>query len=693
MAPSTELPGNIFFYLIIVGFSAFFVLTIAARLIPFLQAKGAPRFDHLPQRISDFMLIMVGQSKFFRKKYWYSGILHPLIFWGFLVLLIRSLNMLLSGVADPLSLQHLPGGIFNYWRPVMDLFNVAVMVGLAMGAYERFFVKPQRLTLNLDAWRIIGLIFFLMVTDILANSFELDLEAKKEAWSFVAYGVSGIWTGMGLSHNAIGDLHATFWYMHLTILFAFLCYLPYSKHSHVLTVAFNVFFHSRERTGVLQPINIEAMMENAEEGATFGVGKVTDFNWKSLLDFMTCTECGRCQSNCPAYLTDKELSPKDIEHHGRMTLLSKTPTLGSLLKGKPATAGEPLNLVDTMGFDSIWDCVTCGSCMYWCPVCIEHVPEIMDVRRYLVMDEARMPETAQATLMQIEQRGHPWRGTQFSRSDWMQGLDVPLFDGSQEYLLWVGCFGSLSERNIPITQSLARLLLQAGVSFGVLGEEETCCGDPARRLGNEYLFQMQAQQAIEVMKSKNVKKIVTACPHGYNTMRNEYPQFDGKFEVLHHTELLDQLLKAGKLQPKQGIAETIVYHDSCYLARHNDIDSAPRRILESIPQAQVVEMERSRKTTFCCGAGGGHMWVEESKGRHINHARTEEAMGTGAKIVATACPFCIQMFEDGIPALEPDEEKRMRAQDVAELLEAAVSGAVGPPPPATAQGEEVGASL
>ena len=692
MAPSNELPGNIFFYLIIVGFSAFFLLTIAARLIPFLKAKGAPCFDHLPARIGDFLLIMVGQSKFFRRKYWYSGILHPLIFWGFLVLLIRSMNMLLGGVADPLSLEHLPGGIFNAFKPVMDLFNVLVMVGLAMGAYERFFVKPQRLTLNLDAWRIIGLIFFLMVTDILANSFELNLEGEgKEAYSFVAYGVSNIWESMGVSHDATGMLHATFWYAHLTILFGFLCVLPYSKHSHVITVAFNVFFRSRERSGVLRPINIEAMMENAEEGATFGVGKVTDFNWKSLLDFMTCTECGRCQSNCPAYLTDKELSPKDIEHHGRMTLLSTTPTITSLLKGKPSPGQEPLNLVDTMGFESIWDCVTCGSCMYWCPVCIEHVPEIIDVRRYLVMDEARMPETAQATLMQIEQRGHPWRGTQFSRSDWMQGLDVPLFDGSQEYLLWVGCSGSLSERNVPITQSLARLLLQAGVSFGVLGEEEPCCGDPARRLGNEYLFQMQAQQAIEIMKSKDVKKIVTACPHGYNTMRNEYPQFEGNFEVVHHTELLSRLIKEGKLQPKQGVPETIVYHDSCYLARHNEIEAAPRQILESLPRARVVEMERSRKTTFCCGAGGGHMWVEESKGQHINHARTEEAMATGAKVVATACPFCIQMFEDGIPALEPDEEKRMRAQDIAELLEASVGEALLPKPEAT--GEEVPASL
>jgi Fe-S oxidoreductase len=683
VAPSLEFPGIIFFYLIIVGFTAFFLLTIAARIIPFFRAKGPLRLDHLPERFGTFLGIMIGQWKFFRRKYWYSGILHPLIFWGFLVLLFRSLNMLLGGITDPLSLEHLPFHIWDGWRPVMDTFNVLVIVGIAMGAYERFVVKPPRLTLNLDAWRILGLIFFLMVSDILANSFELTLEgSSKEAYSYVAYGVSGIWSAMGMGVDTAGKLHAAFWYTHLTILFAFLCYLPYSKHSHVLTVAFNVFFKSRERTGVLQPINIEAMMENAEEGATFGVGKVTDFPWKTLMDFMTCTECGRCQVNCPAFLTDKELSPKEIEHHGRMALMSVTPTLGSLLKGKPRPAGEELNLVDTMGYESIWDCVTCGSCMYWCPVTNEHVPAIMDVRRYLVMDEARMPETAQATLMQIEQRGHPWRGTQFSRTDWMQGLDVPIFDGSQEWLLWVGCSGALSERNVPITQSLARLLVQAGVSFGVLGEEESCCGDPARRLGNEYLFQMQAQQAIETMKSKDVKKIVTACPHGYNTMRNEYPQFDGKFEVVHHTELLEKLVREGKLRPKTGLAEKITYHDSCYLARHNEIDAAPRDILKAIPQAELAEMERSHKTTFCCGAGGGHMWVEESKGRHINHARTEEAMATGAQIVATACPFCIQMFEDGIPALEPDEEKRMKAMDVAELLEASVG--TTPPQPLSA---------
>ncbi len=676
MAPSTEFPGNVFFYLILLGAFAFFGLTIITRLIPFFKAKGAPRFDHLPKRVADVALVMVGQSRFYRRQYWYAGIVHPLIFWGFLVLLIRSLNLLLDGVHEDLSLQSMLGDIYTYYRPVMDLFNVLVMLGVGMATYQRIFVRPPRLTLNWDAWVILSLIFFLMVTDILGNSLEIFMErGDQDYFSFVAFGLANLWDTVGLGGNVAEGLHAFSWFAHLIILLAFLNFLPFSKHSHVITVAFNVFFRSYEPTGVLQPIDIEAMMEAAEEGATFGVGKVTDFTWKQLLDFYTCTECGRCSSNCPAYLTDKELSPKEIQHSGRVVLLANTPTMLSVLMARPSIqkdGEEPPGLVDTMGFDSIWDCVTCGSCQYWCPVTIEHVPTIIDVRRYLVMDEARMPETAQATLMQLEQRGHPWRGTTFSRTDWMEGLDVPLFDGEQEYLLWVGCTGSLSERNVPITQALARLLTQAGVSFGVLGEEETCCGDPARRLGNEYLFQMQAQQAIEVMKGKGVKKIITACPHGYNTMRHEYPRFDGHFEVVHHSELLAQLVREGRLQPKQGVAQTIVYHDSCYLARHNDIMEAPRRVIASLPDARLVEMERARRTTFCCGAGGGHMWMEESKGRHINHARTEEAMATGAQVVATACPFCIQMFEDGIPSLEPDEEKRMRTLDIAELLEAAV---------------------
>jgi Fe-S oxidoreductase len=680
MAPANTFPGNIGFYLALGGFICLFLFLAGARALVLAGGRPDNRLGSLRDiwtRISTMPLYVLGTLRVNRPYYWYAGVLHTMIFWGFLTLQVRTLNFLLDGFHEQASLQHIFGTLYDLYRPVMDLFDVLVIVGVGMAAAQRAFVRPKRLTLNWDAWVILFLMWFLMVTDVLTHSFEIALDrGDRDAFSFFAFGLANLWDGMGIGQASLEALHTSWWYLHLLDFLIFLAYLPISKHSHIITSPMNVFFRRLTPTGVLQPI------PNLEEREVFGVGKVQDFSWKQMLDFYTCTECGRCEVACPASNTGKDLSPKKIMHDMRSVVELET-------RRKMGITTEQGDLIGAVSFNSIWDCVNCGACQEQCPVYIEHVPALMDMRRFLVMDEANMPETAAATLMQLEQRGHPWRGTPLTRGSWMEQMEFPIprFDGKQEYLFWVGCTGALVERNVKVTQALARLLQKAGVTFGCLGEEETCSGDPARRLGNEYLYQMQATQNIETFNQKRVQKVITTCPHCFNTMKNEYPQFAGVFQVQHHTEVLAQLVADGRLQVDGEIAEKITYHDSCFLGRHNNIYEPPRDLIRAIPGAQLEEIADQqgnpacRERGFCCGAGGAHMWVEETKGQRINHARCGQAQAcagrTGSKIVAMNCPFCIQMFDDGIPSVESDEEKRMKALDVAELLERAVFGTNG----------------
>ena len=672
MAPSTEFPGNVFYAITFFGFIAFFIYSATIRYRWFLRGQWVNRFSDPVRRALGLIPYVLGNARVARAKYRYSGTLHLLIFWGFVILQIRTLNFLLNGINEDASLESLLGDVYTIGlRPLMDAFNVLVIVGTLMAAWQRFFWKPKRMTLNIDGWIILGLIAWMMVTDVFTNSAEIVLGRPNHEWaSFVAYGFAELWDSIGFTGQGMELFHVAFWYSHLVTFLAFLVYLPYSKHSHVLTIAPSVFFRSLEPSGVLQPI------KDFETAETFGVGKLEAFNWKQMLDAYTCTECGRCTAACPANITGKTLSPKQIIVDIRHLLEEQVPAL------LPTThrPEQPTPLIEGVGSEPIWDCVTCGACMYECPVLIEHVPTIIDMRRYLVMEATDMPETAQATLMQLEQRGHPWRGTQLTRTTWIEemaaeGVEIPMFDGAQEYLLWVGCTGALQERNVKVTKAIARLLLEADVSFGVLGNEEGCSGDPARRLGNEYLYQMQAQGNIDVFKAKGVQKIITMCPHCFNTMKNEYPQLDGRFEVLHHSVFLERLVAQGKLRPQSadGLSEKMAtYHDACYIARHNDILDEPRRVLASTG-VTPLEMARCKKEAFCCGAGGGHMWVEESRGQHINHVRTEEAAGTGADIIAVACPFCMQMFEDGVGAVPQAADKEMQVLDLAELLDMSIA--------------------
>jgi Fe-S oxidoreductase len=672
MAPSNEFPGNIFFYLTFAGFMAFFIWSVAVRFKWFTKTQWVNRFTEPFTRAIGLVPHLLGTSRFMRQRYWYSGILHTMIWWGFLALQIRTLNFLLNGVDESISLEHNLGVVWDYlMRPTLDVFNLLVIVGVAMAAFQRFVWKPQRMTLNWDGWLTLFFIFWLMVTDVMTNSFEIYLfDPENAEWSFLAYGLAQVWDAIGMSVSTAEALHVIWWYQHLVDFLAFLCFLPYSKHSHVLTVVPQVFFRRLEPTGVLQPLGDFEKLEH------FGVGKLQDFTWKQMLDSYSCTECGRCTAACPANITGKTLSPKSIVVEIRHLMEEQEPALLPSTH-RPET---PTPLIDGVGYEAIWDCVTCGACMEECPVFIEHVPTIMDMRRYLVMEESRMPETAQQTLMQLEQRGHPWRGTQLTRTTWIEelakeGVEVPIFDGSQEYLYWVGCTGALQERNVKVTQALVKLLIEAKVSFGVLAEEEGCSGDPARRLGNEYLYQMQAEQNIEIMKSKSVQKVLANCPHCYNTIKNEYPQFEGEFEVVHHTVFLDQLVAEGRLttnQRKDLTGKTATYHDPCYASRHNNIIDEPRRLLEATG-ARSIEMHRCKRTTFCCGAGGSHMWMEESQGERINDHRMKEAVDTGADLVAVACPFCMQMFESSVGAIPEAEERGFQVFDLAELLDQSVA--------------------
>ena len=675
MAPSTSFPGNAAFYLILIVFASAFLFMVGSRAIIIARGRwenrlGSPR--DILVRLVTFPSYVLATSRVNRSEYWYAGLLHTMIFWGFITLQIRTLNFLLDGFHEAISFQSIFGILYTLYLPVMEVFNLIVILGVGLAAAQRLFVKPARLSLNWDAWFILSLTWFLMVSDVFTNSFAIFLErGDRDAFSFLAFGMANLWDAVGMSEGTAEALHTTWWYLHLIDFLMFLAYLPISKHSHILTAPINVLFRRLTPTGVLQPI------PDMEEREVFGVGKVQDFSWKQILDSYTCTECGRCEVACPASLTGKELSPKKIMHDMRQVAEQEVQKLTGFGGGE----AEPLKLIDAVGFNAIWDCVNCGACQEQCPVFIEHVPALTDMRRFLVMDEANMPETAAAALTQLEQRGHPWPGAAFTRTSWMEEMEfeIPKFDGSQEYLFWVGCTGALVERNIKVTQALARLLHEAGVTFGCLGEEETCSGDPARRLGNEYLYQIQAGQNIETWKQKGVQKVVTTCPHCFNTMKNEYPQFDGRFEVRHHTEVLAELLSEGRLKAENELAEKITYHDSCFLGRHNDIYEPPRDIIKAIPGAKLEEIEGNcRERGFCCGAGGAHMWVEESQGQRINHARCGQAQAcaqkTGSKILAANCPFCIQMFDDGFPSVEQDESQRMKAYDVAELLEQAVFG-------------------
>jgi len=608
------------------------------------MGKPVARFDDLPGRAQAEAVVVVGQSKLLQRLG--PGLMHAAIFWGFIVLFPTIFIAMIGVVDEHATLPWL--GRQGWYALLVDVFAFLVLGGVIAAFFIRKVQRPRRFAgshvreADLILLLIAGIVISLFVWH--ASRIALGLNEYPAAWapisSLLAQAVPLSWAPY-LERAAV--------WTHVLIILSFLVYLPYSKHLHIFLAAVNVFFGRTRKRGRLEPINLEA----PDDEVRYGAATAADLTWKQMVDTMSCTECGRCQDVCPAFNTGKELSPKLLIMALRDQLLS----------------GAPTPLVPNAVTDNVvWDCVTCGACQQECPVGIEHIDHIIDLRRNLVMVESRFPAEVAPMLRDIDRASNPWGKPQADRAHWADGLGVHVLQPGEEppdVLFWVGCAPAYDERARKGAISTAKLLKEAGVDFAILGPRESCTGDPARRMGDEYTFQQQARQNVGTLNSSGVKKIVTTCPHCFNTLANEYPDFGGRYEVVHHTAFLAGLMREGKIKPLAA-DRAITYHDSCYLARHNDVIAEPRELVAAA--GKPVEMARSGKRTFCCGAGGARMWMEESRGRAINQERVREAAATGAQTLAVACPFCTVMLDDGVR----ETGAKLKVVDLATLLSEAV---------------------
>ncbi len=634
-----------------------------------LLLASAPenRFDHLRERMYAMVRFGLGQYRQF-KEFW-PGLMHALIFWGFMVLLLSEISIFGSAFSakGDWSIFWFWPGLDHVYIIIKEFTELVVLLMVTYALIRRLIIRPARLTLSFEANLILVFIATLMITDYFytATNFNLGIGVEARHYAIISALVAG-WIH-GMSHGGLVALGQIMYWLHVVVLLTFLNVLPIGKHFHVITALPNVFFTKLEPMGAIKPI------KDLEEQETFGVSKITEFTWKQNLDLYTCTECGRCTVNCPAMITGKPLNPKLLIDNLRDHLYDKA---DAIIKGEyePGTTEDELpELFGVITEDVLWACTTCGSCDENCPVTIEHIDKIVDMRRYLVLMEGRVSDEMNTTMKNLENKSNPWGMAMGDRDKWVSdfGLDVPRMadKGQAEYLLFVGCAGAYDDRSKKITRSVVQVLQQAGVDFAILGKEEGCCGDVARRSGNEYLYQMQAQQNIETFNQYGVKKIITLCPHGYNTIKNEYPQFGGNYEVIHHTEIINQLMADGRIELKHDLAapqHKVAFHDSCYLARYNRVLDEPRKVLTRISGLELVEPERSGVNTFCCGAGGGRVFMEEKIGTRINQERVKQLTEDPVDTIATACPFCMMMLRDGVNELNMTDN--VKVMDLAELV-------------------------
>ncbi len=693
--------------LLIVNWIAFILVTayalslfayVVKTRIEYIKLGKKVEFDNnVKERMKNVAVNVFGQKKLLKDKK--SGAIHVMFFYGFILVQFGAIDFIWKGLAPG---SHLPlGPLYPGFTFFQELVTLMILIAVVWAFYRRYVEKLVRLKRGFKSGLVLLFIGGLMLSVLLGNGMGLVWHGHELTWTEpVASLFAGALGWIGETASIV--IFYIAWWIHLLFLLAFLVYVPQSKHAHLIAGPANVYFNRLDNPGKLKSINFED--ESAE---SFGVGKIEEFTQHQMIDFYACVECGRCTNMCPATGTGKMLSPMDLivklrdhlTNHGA-AVTSKKPwvptfafegTKGNQIAMASASQGasesaatleySPSLIGDVITEEEIWACTTCRNCEDQCPVMNEHVDKIIDLRRYLVLTEGKMDADAQRAMQNIERQGNPWGLNRKERENWREAREdvhVPTVKevkkaGEEfEYLFWVGSMGSFDNRSQKIALSFAKLMNEAGVKFAILGNKEKNSGDTPRRLGNEFLFQELATQNIAEFEKNEVKKIVTIDPHAYNIFKNEYPDFGFEGEVYHHTEVLADLVKSGRLKPKYEVHETITYHDSCYLGRYNEVYEPPREILKAIPGVKIVEMERNREKGMCCGAGGGLMWMEEDAGHRVNVARTEQALEVAPSVISSGCPYCLTMLSDGTKAKEVEES--VATQDLAELLERSVCG-------------------